>query len=384
MISQNTPNQLSRRNWLRDAAIATAGAAVLPSLLTSCSDHRIPPGVGTGAPPTTEELQRAAQNLSNMEAWRSDVYDWTFRYQDEVYHMINSGTMPSGWESFIVTVFTDIAIGIVTAAFLAAEVSFPFAAPAIALVGATITKWAIGQDSPSFPGVFAEFERGHQEVQFALSNTLDDLAGTYNNYSILRARWNEVYEFNDHKYTISDLALETNTFPLKTIGKPYTDLRSAAYDRFRKYIWNVMFVKCAKMYYVPYWNENHSTLLVPYAQNEHYPKHPETYLRGYYNGGDIFELTYFYFMIDGKYLSAETANELFMDDFPGHNAYNPTGLFHRDYVFKQFHREKPDFKGYFDVKPWSDHTSHPEKNLDPNSDNYVFTGGDFPQLVKLK
>jgi hypothetical protein len=48
MLSQKTPLKLSRRNWLWDAAIVTTGAAVLPSLLTGCTDH---PNLGNGAPP---------------------------------------------------------------------------------------------------------------------------------------------------------------------------------------------------------------------------------------------------------------------------------------------------------------------------------------------
>jgi hypothetical protein len=40
MISQNTPNKLSRRNWLRKAAFAATSAVVLPSFLTGCTDEQ--------------------------------------------------------------------------------------------------------------------------------------------------------------------------------------------------------------------------------------------------------------------------------------------------------------------------------------------------------
>ena len=84
MLPQNTPNQLNRRKWLRDAAIATTSAAVLPSLLTSCTDHRIPPTVGIGAPLNHDELKAAAQNLLNMNAWVEDVYLYTGNYEQYV------------------------------------------------------------------------------------------------------------------------------------------------------------------------------------------------------------------------------------------------------------------------------------------------------------
>ena len=51
MTSQNTPHQLSRRRWLRDAAITATGVAVLPSLFTGCTDHRL---TGDGSTPVPD------------------------------------------------------------------------------------------------------------------------------------------------------------------------------------------------------------------------------------------------------------------------------------------------------------------------------------------
>src|SRR4028118_889167 len=65
--------KLSRRNMLRNSAITATGVALLPSFLTGCNKdvwekvkEQIPGG-GLGGvpepPPTTEELQAAAQAL---------------------------------------------------------------------------------------------------------------------------------------------------------------------------------------------------------------------------------------------------------------------------------------------------------------------------------
>jgi len=143
-----------------------------------------------------------------------------------------------------------------------------------------------------------------------------------------------------------------------------------------------MFVKCAKMDYVWPWKEDGDTFLYKYARDVHYPNDPGTYLRAcWIEPAGHFGLTKFYFTIDGNSISADTAHELFKDDYPGHNDYNPNGLFSRDYVFKQFHREKPYFHGYFDIKK-NDYPYAPY-NFDPNCDNYVFTQGDFSKLAKL-
>lgn len=91
---------------------------------------------------------------------------------------------------------------------------------------------------------------------------------------------------------------------------------------------------------------------------------------------------------DGKYLSTEAAQELFIDDTPGH-IMNPddkgspkTGLFPRDYVFKQFRTKKVDFGGYFDLAKEGVAACTGSKALDESTYNYEFTGGSFPQLIK--
>ena len=61
MISKKTPNKLSRRNWLRGVAITATGAAVMPSLLTGCSDDSeddvVKGGLGSTPPLTPAQLE---------------------------------------------------------------------------------------------------------------------------------------------------------------------------------------------------------------------------------------------------------------------------------------------------------------------------------------
>src|SRR5690606_16694580 len=68
---------------------------------------------------------------------------------------------------------------------------------------------------------------------------------------------------------------------------------------------------------------------------------------------------------------------------------NKAVFFPRDYVYKQFHTEKPNFNGpfnnYYDVS--KDEFGHGVVgnrylDFDESSDNYEFTGGDFPQLLE--
>jgi hypothetical protein len=384
--------KLSRRNMLRNSAITATGVALLPSFLTGCNKdvwekvkEQIPGG-GLGGvpepPPTTEELQAAAQALLDMEAWLADLYDgYTSKYENTVYHWVKSGDKPSGWQNFVVDVFTIIGVGIFDAALAAAEVEFPFAGPAIAIAGATVNKWALGQDAPNFESAYVEFVDGHSKIHLAISDMLIDMAGRGDNYSMLRNNWNKVLKFHDKEYRYKDLA--KSEFPTKADGSHYTKIREAAYHKFREHVWNVMFVKCAKMYYVYEWVKLYPILLYKNAKESHYPDYPQSYLRArWYPNSREFGLTYFYFLIDGSYISADAAHELFKDDYPGNNDYNPNGLFSRDYVFKQFHREKPDFEGYLDIRK-NDDLSVPEDQLDLNSDNYVFTQGDFSKLAKL-
>ena len=387
MKLQNIPNNLSRRTWLRDAAITATGAALMPSLLTGCTDHLIPPDVGVGdAPLTNAELRAAAQNLLHMNAWVEDVYLYTGNYEGYILPLLKSGEKPSGWGNFILSILTDIAIGIIGVAAAGVPGLGPAIGAAVAIVSENIKKWALGDRPGTLDAEFAEFKIGHLKMQKAISDMLLTLADETDNYRNLQEGWKGNIDLNGKKYTLRDLA--ASQFPTVDKGAEFVALRTLAYDRFKKYIWNVMILKAGSMTYSAQWsfNENFSHPGVSptaYGRDEHYKNYPATYLRGgYSNLFNLYYFRYWYLTFDDRELSADAAKELFKDDTP-ENIINHDGLFNRDYVFKQFHREKPDFFGYHDLRKDSDYGPNRDdaQGFDL-PDDFSFTGGDFPQLIK--
>lgn len=63
-------------------------------------------------------------------------------------------------------------------------------------------------------------------------------------------------------------------------------------------------------------------------------------------------------------------NTLFKDDVKGH-IINPDALFDRDYVYKQFHAQKPAFGDYCDVR-WSSYQY--------DCSDFTFTGDIFKKI----
>lgn len=384
MTSQNTPSVVSRRNWLRDTTIAATGAAVLPSFLTSCTDH-FNPDLGEDGLTDPSLLRSAAQNLLHMNAWVEDVYLYTGNYEQYVLAILKSGEKPTEWKDFIIDILTEIAIGILEVA----SVEVPGAGPAIAIAGESIKKWTSGDKPANLDAEFAEFKLGHLQMEKAISDTLLKLADKTDNYKNLRERFKGDIEFNGKKYSLSDLA--NSQFPTPAKGKEYTDLRTAAYDRFRKYIWNVMIMKAGRLNYSSYWLVAQQSYDSPtqYGRDVHYKdeRYKSTYLRGWHDYfGGFFYHRYFYFEFDGRELSPEAAKELFKNDTP-ENVINPDGLFDRDYVFHQFHKEKPDWFGYYALRKDLNKTKgfvsrDKDFGFDPAADDVVFTGGDFPMLTK--
>lgn len=330
-------------------------------------------------PLTPSELKSAAQNLLHMNAWTQDLYPFCIEYELAVYALLKSGEKPTNWTDFIIDVFVDIAIGLLEAA----SVENPFAEPAIAILGASIKQWISASERPAvLDGRFAEFALGHNRMQKAISDTLLILADETDNYKNLREGWKGEIEFNGKKYTLKDLA--NSQFPTLDKGKEYTSLRTVAYDQFKKHLWNVMFIKAGSMTYSAYWSiPVFSKTPSKYGRDIHYKDYPATYLRGWYEHvGLRYYFRYWYFTFDGRELSTEAAHELFKDDSP-QNIINPDGLFNRDYVFKQFHTEKPDFFGYHELRKDASEFPKYDNELDFDlPDDFVFTGGDFPILTK--
>jgi hypothetical protein len=235
-----------------------------------------------------------------------------------------------------------------------------------------------GTTTETLNGVFAEFKLAHLQMQIEIKNKLIILADKTDNYKNLRDGWKGEIVFNDKKYTLRDLA--GAQFPDKSIGQKYTDLTTAAYDRFRKYIWNLMIATAGTMTYSYQWSYPAAPAPSYYIRRNICEKdeYKSVYVRDWYFGGRYY-FRYWYFTFDGHELSSNAAKELFMDDYPTH-IINPKGLFRRDYVFKQFHRDRPDFFGYFDLRPNEDY--HPYSGDDFDTSDFVFTGGDFKVLTK--
>ena len=417
MQSQNTLNRLSRRNWLRDVAITATGVAVLPALVTGCTDHRIPPTMGA-EPLTNAELARAAQNLLNMDLFFADVHTYNVDYERFVHELLNSSVAnpPSGFKTFLLSLITAIIVGIMGVVVAAAGFT-PGVGPiiastvgaAIAIVSLNIKTWALDEKTrpATLEAEFARFDESQLRMRKAMSDLLILMADATDNYKNLREGWKDV-DFNDRKYTLRDLA--NSTFPTKAEGATaYVAMRTAATEQFKRYIWNVMIAKAGSLSYSPYWGIDvvdpnkiyHRTTPTYYGREVFYnnpnnqSENQSRYLRGWFShGSQSYYFRVWILSFDGRELSLDAAKVLFKDDTPG-NIINPDGLFNRDYVFKQFHQEKPDFR-VWDPIDGSQHYYDLRKDLDwgPNDgysdamgfadlpDDFVFTGGEFPQLIK--
>lgn len=390
MLSQNAFNKLSRRNWLRDAAIATTGAAVLPSFLTSCADHAIPPGLGEGNPGngllTNSELANAAQNLMNMDKWLASVRLNTVRYESIVYATLESGSLPSDYHSFIGKVLLKILELLIEAALAGTPggaALIPVVAAAFGLATEFIYEWQKNNATapPSLEASFASIELAMDAIYKATSDKLNTLADPASNYKNLRDAWQREIEFNGKKYVLKDLA--TSEFPTEgtTI---FVTLRTGAIIRYQQSVWNLMFVKAGQMQVGGsfYKKDETSSNYTPaeYARDEFYRDNKADYLRGYYKDGYFYYQSWHFEFGGGKRLTAAAVNMLFKDDTPEH-IINPNGLFNRDFVFKQFHSQKPSFSPYHELRKDASlnkedrNTSWWGFDGEHKTDDFDFTGG---------
>ncbi len=388
---QNTAlSMISRRNWLRSVGFAAASAAVLPSMLTSCVDHDLPPGGGLGdlnAP--LYEIASAAQNIQNMRKWYEELDKRNNKYVFHAYTLIKSGgDAPTNWEDVLIDIFVRIGAAILEAVVEELPVIGQAAGAAIAIAGEEILKWGIEKkEGGSVDKAFGEYTEILIEIYDRVDNKLRALADPTDNYAALRAELDKnggSFKFNNREYTLTDLAAAKNKFP-EPDSAAFGDLLTPAERKFKMLFWNAIFVKAGNMeeYYLGPYSYHYPSDVRDFMQQYIYTDNPAyeyytgSYARAYY---DNFENFYriWVFEFDDKLLSADAAKELFIDTTPAQRWYpdkdgNPTtGLFARDYVFKQFHTEKPYFKdGYHDVaKPGV----HAYNGIEYN-DDYVFTGG---------
>jgi len=389
-IKADIHERLSRRSWLCNAAITSTGAVELPSFLTRCTKEprddvivKIPGGVGgePAIPLTDFELYSAAQNLTRMRALIVDLYPLCLEYEDAVFKALDSTKDNGNWAKFVANIFIDIGVGM--AAATAIILSSTGAMPAVALLAAILKDWRNNINTPnSLKDEFAHFEIGHNKMQYEIEQKLSHLVDPSNNYSNLKAAWNDTIEFNNKTYTLKELA--GAHFP--GLGDAYNSLQTAAYNHFRKSLWNLVIMKCCSLY--RNYHEYPITFprtgeLLAYAKETFYPQNKAVYLRAKFwqvvtEWGEHdtwqWQLTYWNLGINGYPFPDAAINELFIDDTPGH-IINSKGLFNRSYVFEQFSITKPDFSTY-----GHELANTPGRDF-ADSDDWTFTGGCFPELT---
>lgn len=403
MISQNTPNKLSRRNWLRNAAITTTGAALLPSLLTGCSYiDDVVPNLGNTPPLTPAEFDlysQAAENLLRMRKWWNEVYDTTNPYIFGIYSTIQAGEKETSLSDIFLDILSDFGVGLLEAALE----EFPGVGPAVAASIKGFEKWGSEEKRNRVAGAAGRFSIKYGEMHTVVRNHLSDLADDTDSFKNLRDAFKGGdLEFNGRKYSLLELA--RNRFPGDATTpeiNQYNKMVANTEHKFKKLFWNYMFLTAGELKgdYVGYDDVKHPTR---YAE-DYYKDHPADYLRGYYWKSRVNVNSYgqyyyrWHFTFDGKELTSDAAAILFKDKTPG-NIDNPAGLFTRDYVFKQFVKEQNTFTiasafstdHYYEIRkdtnkgPCSDRTQfdyEPCAYFDPEGDNYLFSKGEFPKFL---
>jgi hypothetical protein len=338
-----------------------------------------------------------------MKLWYNDLYSaYTNPYIFTAYTYFKSGEKPTNWTEIFVDIFAEIGLGILESVLE----EFPGVGPAIAATTREIEKWAFEEKSGKVDAAFADFSKGYGEMHEKVIKNLDLLAnpGSDGNYAALQEAFKEGgIEFRGKTYTLQQLA--QNPFPRsdnKNEADQYDKLIAVALLSFKKHLWFAMFLKAGelKSEYLGYEDFcNASCHPTNYAE-QFYKDNPAAYLRGYYypsswniNASYLYYQKW-YFTFDGLELSDSAAEILFKDNRPG-NIINPDAFFTRDVVFKQFVREKTDFKEYYEIRkdfekgPCDNGASQfppihyqPCAYFDPEGDNYEFIAGDFRKLPK--
>jgi hypothetical protein len=393
-IKADILKKLSRRNWLRNAAITASGTVLLPSFLTGCTKEQwddirghVPNGGGLGEEELTQaDLAKAAKNIDLMRILLADLYQRSFDYDITVLEALSSTTDNNDWAGFIADIFIDIAIEMATAVFPEA------AAPAIALFSDIMGDWSSDINRPpdlsGLNAFFAEYQRGQLAMAKAIDEKLAELIDVGNNYANLRT-WKDPILFNKKPYTLKDLA--GTQFPDKhQHGVDYYKIFNPMYDHHRRSVWNLAIMKCctySNAHYEEVRLSKQSGALLEYAQKTFYPAHKGVYLRANFMGVEAdhydYELVWWNLGIGGKPFPDSASSELFIDYTPG-NIINtddnsrPHGLFNRSYVFQQFSFTKPDFSAGHELNG-NPANGHGDFAL---SDDWTFTRGLFPKVTE--
>ena len=400
--SEEITKKVSRRNMLRDSAITATGVVLLPSFLTGCTKdawdyihgHRGHDGGGLGgAELTPEQLKKAADNLNRMRMLLSDLYQNSFDYDEVVFLALSSTVKHPTWVNFLVNIIIDIAIAMAaTAAALTANAEV---IPALACLSAFLHDWGIGKDTPidltKLDGFFAFYQDGQLAMKKALDEKLGHLTDKGNDennpYPNLQDAWKDPIVFNGKAWTLTDLA--NSFFPDKTnYADEYYAIYNPMYDHHRKSVWNLAVMKCCDYYrnydYKIATPTQPGGVLLDWARNTFYKNSKGAYMRAVYldevddENPPYIEwlITEYWLGIDRNEFPEAAAKILFKDDTPGH-IINEAGLFNRSYVFEQFSTRKFEFPNGHELG--NDQIG----NLNTAADDFEFTGGYFPTLIKL-
>jgi len=219
-IKAEVLKRLSRRNWLRDAAMAATGAVILPSFLSSCTKEQwalvksnVPGGgLGSELSLTPAQLRHAAENLRSLGNLLRDLYVQTSSYDTTVLFLLND-TSNTNWQYFILDIFINVAYGLgAVVGLLGVELFGALRAFGSFLDVLKIWKISTAPERPkSLSDFFQQYQQGHRAMQYAIEEKIAELTNPANNYANLKAAWAKPIEYNGKTYTLSNLA--ESTFP---------------------------------------------------------------------------------------------------------------------------------------------------------------------------
>ncbi len=383
-------------------------------VLTGCTDHRegIGGGLGSippGPPPplgsipglTPGELKNAHDNLINMVEFSSQLFGKNIISIGAIYDELK-GDPVSGPPSFTELIIDTIS-EVITASFEIAAESIPGLGPVLGAAMAVATKglntWIeekqneLKTSGKGLNSAVGEFLFNYKDIQGKMIRALDEQAGSsVDGYYNLREKWTDV-ELNGKTYTLRQLAqLNFPSYEKVSPTRPqFDDLVNMANLAFEQYFWRALIIQCGKLNSSVAFtgiNTHKPGGAVGFARDVIYQTEDQipTYTTGRYElrdaaGTGYFEFTNWYFTFDfGVPLSKSAAKILFKDDTPGH-IINQKGLWPRDYVFKQFHKEKPNWNLYVNDAMERDLGTEAVQHSNPADDfggllrDYTFTGG---------
>jgi len=333
------------------------------------------------ADPTNEEVNAAVQSITNIRAWIIELYEDTRTYESLAFVALNSTTKTAGWSNFLVNTIINLATGLIDATAIAS--GEPLVVPAVGFLSAEIKECINGGSRPpNLTPVFVEYALSHLAMQEAMENKLAHYIDATNNHANLRTAWDKSFQVQGTTYKVSDLAKPEHAFP--GIGDLWSATKATAATEFQKRLWNLIIIKTCTFgslnseFHTTRATEGSASMneLADYVRQVRYTNNPGVYARRNLSSKDqdgvTYEIYYWTLGLGGNEFPQAVCEMIFRDDTVGH-IIRPDALFARDYVFKQFSPTKPDFRQGLDSN-W--------KEIPIGDNDWVFTGGYFPELTK--